>query len=221
MLNTYVVATRPLTPCGAAPHRAGRGHAVGHGTAVSLRALDSATTGSSSAAAIGRPCRNASAARRSTEGTRGVQATFVRLYPGAGGRRARLAVGRVVRHDAGRAALHRPASPLSASAVRARVRRQRHDVRLPRRPPAARLVPRRSLSGPRSLRVRSVTLRLESSDFRVQISEFRFRLRPFDFDRAFREHRRQGADRGEDRGDDGADDADGQRELGDRPARPA
>ena len=60
-----------------------------------------------------------------------LSAELAELYPALSGDGAGLRVGRAVRDDARRAAVHRRAPPLSATAVRARLRRQRHDVRLP------------------------------------------------------------------------------------------
>ena len=55
------------------------------------------------------------------------------LYPALTRRRAGIRVGGTVRDDAGRAAVYRRAPPLSEAPLRARLRRQRHDVRIPRR----------------------------------------------------------------------------------------
>ena len=180
MLNTYVVATRPLDAAERRAHRARRRDAVGHGAAVSLRALDA---GSSAAARRRRSAAragSAASAARSRAARASVRGDFDAALSGAGGRSPiDYAWEGLFADDAGRPALHRPAPPLSAPSVRARLRRQRHDVRLSRAAPAARLVPRRPLAD-HALFAFGFSCKLfrfpavEFSDFSFQISSFKF-----------------------------------------------
>ena len=57
MMNTYVIATPPLPLRVRRDMGLGTGDAVGHGAAVSLRALDARSAPCCSAARIGRSCR--------------------------------------------------------------------------------------------------------------------------------------------------------------------
>ena len=114
MLNTYVIATRPLTP--AERRRIGprRGDDLGYGTAVPLRAMDAGSPADARRRAIVRSCRERRAPRRArrrrARGPRRLRAAV----SGAGRYRDRLPLGGTVRDDAGRPAVHRPAPPLSA-----------------------------------------------------------------------------------------------------------
>ena len=160
MLNTYVVATQRLAP--RERRRIGLGAVMLWDTG---RPYHYARWTPDHRLMLGggdRPRRAGTPAPAALdEGTRGSHADFARLYPALADIDDRLPVGGPVRDDAGRPAVHRPASPLSAAAVRARLRRQRHDVRLPRRAAAARLVPRRPLSGSRAVRVLALMLRTQ------------------------------------------------------------
>ena len=93
-----------------------------------------------SAAPIGRSA--AAAGRRRRACRRGLPRSAPIRGAAAGARRRRVshALGGPFREHAGQPALHRPAPPVSGPRVRARLRRQRHDVRLARRPPAGRAV---------------------------------------------------------------------------------
>ncbi len=86
-----------------------------------------------------------------------IRAHFEAAAPGARRRRDRARLGGALREHAGQPALRRPAPPVSGPRLRARLRRQRHDVRLARRPPAGRAVARRRVEGPRPIYFRSLT----------------------------------------------------------------
>ena len=83
--------------------------------------------------------------------------------PGARRRRDRARLGRAFREHAGQPALRRPAPPVSGPRLRARLRRQRHDVRLAGRPPAGRAMAGRQVEGPRPVYFPSLARRLRSA----------------------------------------------------------
>src|SRR6185295_3861670 len=137
---------------GAPPHRARRGDAMGYRTAVSLRAMDARS--STDAWRWGSPAGAGAPTRPGFAGNVAQRARALsRLVPGACRCAAPVRVGRIVRDDAGRPAVHRPAPALSTPPVRARLRRQRDDVRLSCGAIVTRLVPRRSFKRSPALRV--------------------------------------------------------------------
>ena len=161
MLTTYVIATRPLTP--SERRRVGLDPVMSWDTE---RPYHYARWTPDHRLLLGggdRPLRpERERAQALAEGTRARRGSLPRAVSRARRRAARVRVGRLVRNHPGRSALHRPAPPVRAPPVRARLRRQRDDDGVSRRAVALGLVPRRSVRRSRALRVFAVIERGEA-----------------------------------------------------------
>src|SRR5439155_24658175 len=152
-------------------------------------------------------------------------------------------MGGFVRDNTRRPALHRSTPPLPAPPLRARLRRQRHDVRLSRVEAAAGVLLEWQLARSGALRVQSAPLKrcptyrpaplkwcptynayvqcdVASAFRRTMLCDVGFVVGDdsLDFDGALGEHRGERADGGENRREDDADNADRHWEFDDAPA---
>ena len=154
-LSTPTCRDTAARRAGAPRARPRRRDAVGHAAAVPLRALDRRPSAAARRRRSRRSAAAAPAPARLAAAIAGIRAHFERAPAGA---RATSPIahaweGRFAEH-AGQPALRRPAPPVSGPRLRARLRRQRHDVRLAGRPAAGRAV-----AGPTTSRSRAVRLR--------------------------------------------------------------
>ena len=109
-------------------------------------------------------------------GAEAVRDYFTQLYPALEQAGTDYAWEGSLRHDPGQTALHRPPSPVSAPPVRARVRRERDDVRLPGRATAAGYLCRHRRTGSPAVRIQSfsgevICLGLEAGGWRLEAEE--------------------------------------------------